>query len=120
YVAAAERLAMLIAPVAALMMVGAGPVVALVLGPKWAEAAPILSWMGLSAVYMPVTYTLSWLYMSQDRTSEMLVAACVGAALTAVVLVAALPFGVVWLAAAYAVSGVVLRVPVLLWLAGRR
>src|SRR5690606_37270425 len=84
------------------------------------EAAPILSWMGLSAVYMPVTYTLSWRYMSQDRPSEMLVAACVGAALTAVVLLAALPFRAVWLAAASAVRGVLLRVPVLLWLAGRR
>src|SRR5690606_33739844 len=120
YVSAAERLAMLIAPLAALMIVGAGPIVALVLGPQWADAAPILSWMGLSAVYMPITYTLSWLYMSQDRTSEMLVAGCVGAALTALVVIAALPFGVVWVAAAYAVSGVVLRVPVLLWLAGRR
>jgi PST family polysaccharide transporter len=120
YVAAAERLAMLIAPIAALMMVGAEPVVALVLGPQWADAAPILSWMGLAAVYMPITYTLSWLYMSQDRTSEMLVAGCVGAALAVLVLVAALPLGVVWVAAAYAVSGVVLRVPVLLWLAGRR
>ena len=120
YVAAAERLAMLIAPIAAVMIVGAEPVVALVLGPQWLHAAPILSWMGISAVYMPLTYTLSWLYMSQDRTSEMLLAGCVAGGLTALALIAALPFGVVWVAAAYAVSGVVLRVPILLWLAGRR
>jgi polysaccharide transporter, PST family len=120
YVAAAERLAMLVAPLAALMIASAEPVVLLVLGPQWADAAPILAWMGLSAVYMPLTYTLSWLYLSQDRTPEMLFAALVSAVMTTLVIVAALPFGAVGIAAAYAISGVLVRVPVLLWLAGRR
>lgn len=120
YVAAAERLVMLVAPIAALMIAAAGPVVAVMLGPQWGEAAPIVTWMGLAAVYRPLTYALSWLYLSQDRTAEMLGATAINAVLTTIVLVAALPFGVTAIAAAYAISGVLVRVPVLMWLAARR
>ena len=57
---------------AGLIIVASGSVVELVLGSQWLDAAPILAWMGVSVIYMPVTYTLSWLYMSQNRTPEML------------------------------------------------
>jgi PST family polysaccharide transporter len=120
YVAAAERLAMLVAPVAALMIAAAGPVIALVLGDQWSEAAPVLSWLGVTAIYMPLTYTLTWLYLSQDRTGEMLRASLVNSALTLPALLAGLPWGATGVAMSYAVSGVLLRVPVLLWLASRR
>lgn len=119
YLAAAERLAMLIAPLGGLFIVAGDLIVALVLGPQWSQAAPILTWMGLSVIYMPVTYTLSWLYMSQDRTPEMLRAGLVNAGISVAVLIASLPFGPVAVAATYAISGIVLRVPLLFWLVGR-
>lgn len=120
YLAAVERLTMLIAPLGGLFIAAGDLVVTLLLGPQWTEAAPILKWMGLSAVYMPITYTLSWLYMSQDRTPEMLRAGVINAGLTVMALVAGLPFGAAGVAAAYAISGITLRAPLLLWLAGRR
>jgi len=120
YRAIVERVAMAMAPLAALLIMGADPVVALVLGEKWGDAAPILSWMGVSAIFMPVTYTLSWLYMSQDRTGEMLRASIVNTVLTLAAFALALPHGVAAVAAAYAVSGVFLRAPLLFHFAGRR
>jgi len=120
YLAAVERLIMLIAPIGGVFIAAGDLVVTLLLGPQWTEAGPILRWMGVSAIYMPITYTLSWLYMSQDRTPEMLRAGFVNAGLTVAALLAGLPFGAVGVAAAYAISGIIVRVPVLFWLAGRR
>lgn len=119
YLAAVERLAMVIAPLGGLLVAAAGPIIDLALGAQWSEAAPILSWMGLAAFYMPVTYALSWLYMSQDRTREMLRASLVGACLTIVAILCGLPFGAVGVAAAMGASGLLLRAPVLFWFAGR-
>jgi len=119
YLATVERLTMMIAPVGGLLIPAADLVVALVFGPQWTDAAPILSWMGASAVYMPVTYTLSWLYMSQDRTPEMLRAGFANGALTLTAIAIGLPFGAVGVAAALVVSGALVRAPVLFWLVGR-
>jgi PST family polysaccharide transporter len=119
YVAAAERLTMLVAPVSGLLIAAPDQVVNVILGPQWVDAGPILAWMGVASVYMPVTYTLSWLYMTQDRTAEMLWAGLVNSVLTLVALFVGLPFGAVSVAAVYGISGVFVRVPVLLWLVGR-
>ena len=119
YVAFIERVGMAMAPGAGLIVAAALPVTLLVLGPQWRDAAPVLSWLGISIAFMPVTYTLSWLYMSQDRTREMLRAAAVNVSVTAVVFFAALPFGIVAVAASLSLSGLLVRMPVLIWLAGR-
>ena len=119
YIGVVCRLTMLMAPISALMIAAAGPVVALVLGPQWSGAAPVLAWMGVSVVCMPVTYSLSWLYMSQDRTREMLRAGLVNSGIGVAALAAGLPFGIAGVAIAYTASVIVVRGPVLFWLVGR-
>lgn len=119
YRAIVARVAMAMAPLAALIVAGASPLVSVVLGPAWSDAAPILIWMGVSAVFMPVTYSLSWLYMSQDRTGEMLRASVINTVLTMAAFALALPHGLAAIAASYALSGILLRVPLLFYLAGR-
>ena len=120
YLAAVEQVAMLFAPLGALLAAAAGPVIVLVLGPQWGNAAPILAWMGATTVYVPATYALSWLYLSQDRTPEMLRAGMVGAALAVAAILCGLPFGAAGVAATLAVSGIAVRAPILFHLAGRR
>lgn len=120
YIAAVERLAMVIVPLGGLFIAAAGPIIGLVLGSQWTDAVPILAWMGVTTIYMPVTYTLSWLYMSQDRTPEMLRAGLYGSALTIIAILCGLPFGPVGIAAAYAISGMVVRAPLLFWLVARQ
>ena len=119
YLAIVERLAMVLAPVAALVIAGAPAVIALALGSQWGEAAPILAWLGAALLYMPVTYTLSWLYMSQDRTSEMLRANAINVTLTLVAIFAALPFGVEAIAATFVVTGALIRSPFVCWYVAR-
>ena len=120
YVFAVERLALLLAPAGGLLVAGAGPVVAAVFGEKWTDAVPILAWLGAAMFFLPVIYALSWLYMSQDRTGEMLRASAIGGGMTVAAVLCGLPFGPVAVAAAYTISGIAVRVPVLFWLAGRQ
>ncbi|MEX2643607.1 MAG: lipopolysaccharide biosynthesis protein [Acetobacterales bacterium] len=120
YYMAAERLAMMFAPVTGLVVAGSGPLVELILGPQWSGAAPLLGWMGITAVYMPLTYTISWLYMSQDRTGEMVRANLINTSMTLVILLVALPYGTVAIAAAFSLSGLLLRTPMMFYLVGRR
>jgi PST family polysaccharide transporter len=115
-----ERLSLVMVPIGVLLITVADLAVALVLGSQWTDAAPILAWMGVALLYMPVTYSLSWLYMSQDRTPEMLRAGMLNAVLTLAALFVGLPFGASGVAASYALSGALIRAPVLFWLVGRR
>ena len=120
FITAVERLGLVMVPIAVVLITVSDLAVVLVLGPQWADAAPILAWMGVALLYMPVTYSLSWLYLSQDRTPEMLRAGMLNAALTLAALFAGLPFGASGVAASYALSGAIVRGPILFWLVGRQ
>ena len=78
----------------------------------------IVGFLGIAALYQPLTYTGTWLFMTQNRTGEMLRWGMIGSALTTLSVLAGLPFGAVGVAASYAISGLVIRMPllsVLLW-----
>lgn len=120
YLGMVEKLAMVTMPAGALIVTAPDWIVALALGPQWMDAVPVLAWLGISAIYQPVTYTLSWLLMSQDRTGEMGIFSVFNAVVLIAAIAVALPYGMATVAAAYALSGLCLRVPVLLWMVGRR
>lgn len=120
YLKLLEKLVMITTPFAAILVIEPDAVVRLLLGPGWSEAAPIVGWLGVAALYQPATYTCSWLFMSQDRTRDMLRWGLIGSTLTAASIVAAVPFGPVAVAASYSLSGLLLRVPALFWMVGRR
>ena len=119
YLATVERLAMAIAPLGGLLISCSEPLMVLLLGEPWRETAPILAWLGISMIYNPVGYSVSWLFMSQDRTAEMLRAGIANSALSIGAIIVGLPYGPVGVAAALVVSGALLRVPLLFWIAGR-
>jgi polysaccharide transporter, PST family len=114
YLGMVEKLAMVTMPAGALLVTTPDWIVSLALGPQW------LAWLGMTAIYQPVTYTLSWLLMSQNRAGEMSVFSLFNAAVLVASIAVALPYGMEAVAAAYALSGLCLRVPALLWMVGRR
>ncbi|MQA65918.1 MAG: oligosaccharide flippase family protein [Alphaproteobacteria bacterium] len=120
YTGMVQRLTMLMAPVTALSVAAAGPVVEVLLGQQWMGAAPILAWMGVAIVWLPLTYSLSWLYMSQDRAPEMLRASLISSAIGIVAIVAGVPFGATGVAVSFAASLILVKCPILFWLVGRR
>lgn len=120
YLGVVEKLAMVTMPAGALLVTAPDWIVSLALGPRWMAAVPVLAWLGVTAIYQPATYTLSWLLMSQNRTREMAVFSVFNAMALVASIAVALPYGMEAVAAAYALSGLCLRVPALLWLVGRR
>jgi PST family polysaccharide transporter len=120
YLKTLEKLSMVTMPGAALVIATADWVVALVFGPGWHDAAPILAFLGVAALFQPAANTTGWLFLSQNRTAEMLRWGLIGSLLTVIAVVAGLPFGAVGVAASYAISGLCLRLPILFWSVGRR
>lgn len=119
YLGMVEKLSMVTMPCAALLIAAPDLVVRLLFGSQWVAATPIVAWLGVAALYQPVTYTCSWLFMTQNRTAEMFRWGMVSSALSALSIVIGLPFGAVGVAASWAVSGILIRQPALFWAVGR-
>ncbi|MCE9650962.1 MAG: lipopolysaccharide biosynthesis protein [Parvibaculum sp.] len=119
YLGMVEKLSMVTMPCAALLVAAPDLVVRLLFGPQWVAATPIVGWLGLAALYQPVSYTCSWLFMTQNRTSEMFRWGLISSGLLAVSIVAGLPFGAEGVAASFALSGIFVRMPALFWAVGR-
>jgi polysaccharide transporter, PST family len=115
-----QKLALLTMPVFAMAAVLADWLVRILFGTAWAPAAPLVALFSISAAYLPTLLALSLLYMTQGRSGEMLRASLIEAALCVVAILAGLPWGVTGVAASIAVVGLLVRLPVALWLATRR
>jgi len=107
-------------PLTAFLVMTAGPLVTVVFGAQWVEAVPLFEVLGIAAFTQPIGNSAGWLFISQDRTDEMLRWGVVGATLAVTSFVIGLPWGAYGIAASYALSGVFVRTPILLWWLGRR
>jgi PST family polysaccharide transporter len=114
-----QKLALLTMPVFAIAAVLADWLVLILFGPAWVQAIPLVALFSISAAYLPVLMAASLLYMTQGRSGEMLRASLIDAAVCIVAILAGLPWGVTGVAAAIAVSGLLVRLPVAFWLATR-
>lgn len=119
YVRLAEKTLLLAMPGIAYLVATSDWVVALLLGPKWAEAAGLFAILGIGALVEPVCSSVGWLLVSQGRSKEMVALGVLDAATRFGLVAAALPFGAKGVAAAVvlrlAVSG-----PLTILVGGRR
>ncbi len=105
YLSMVEKLNMVVMPCAALLIAMPDQIVRALFGEQWLAASPIVAWLGVASLYQPIAYTCGWLFMTQDRTREMFWWGIYGSALSAVTIVAGLPFGATGVAASFAVGG---------------
>jgi PST family polysaccharide transporter len=90
------------------------------LGPNWTPAAEIFRWLGVAGLHQVMTSTVGWLFISQGRGGDFFKLGIWMSITTVAAFVAGLPWGPVGVAAAYAISDYVVRVP-LIWIStGRR
>lgn len=82
----------------------AGTLVPAVLGPQWVDAAPVVAWLCISAILVPFGVSAFWLFVSQARVQAQLKWACVRTGLSLAALVIGLHWGVIGVAAAYAIT----------------
>jgi O-antigen/teichoic acid export membrane protein len=92
YTRAVSMLGFLTIPGILFLVVTAGDVVPLLLGPGWDEAAVIYQLLGIAAVTQPVVSSTGWLYVSQGRSRDMFRWGLIGSAIT----VAAIAIGLAW------------------------
>jgi PST family polysaccharide transporter len=90
------------------------------LGDRWLESAPIFAWLGVAGLHQVMTSTIGWLYISQGRGGGFFQIGLFGAVTTVASFVAGMPWGPVGVAAAYAISDYLIRLPVIWACAGSR
>lgn len=93
--------------------------VPILLGENWLSSAPIFRWMGLAALLQPIGATTNWLFISQGKGKDFAKFGAFNAAMSAVAFSGGLPWGPIGVAAAYSISQVLLRSPVMWWMATR-
>ena len=115
-----QKLALLTMPAFALAAVTADWVTAILFGPAWHQAIPLVALFSVSAIFLPVLTAVFLLYFSQARTREMLRATLIDSTLTIAATFAGLPWGVIGIATSLMLVGLLVRTPVAFWLATRR
>lgn len=92
----------------------AGPLVALVLGDRWAAVAPVLALLAVAGSAQTLSFVGFWVYLSRGLSGALLRYTVVSLALKAVGIAVGAWFGVVGVAAGYAAAAL-LEWPLSLW-----
>jgi PST family polysaccharide transporter len=119
YVRMLEKVAILTMPGVALMIATSEWVVRLLLGPQWMDTAYIYRLLGITALIQPIANTTGWLFISQDRTRDMLRWGMISGFAMMAAIVAGLRWGAVGVAASYSIVSVC-TYPGLFWFVGRK
>jgi O-antigen/teichoic acid export membrane protein len=106
-------LAAVTVPAIAALTLTSEQVVGILFGERWLPVAPIFAWLGIAGLIQPISSTTGWIFICQDRTKTMFRWGMYSSVTTVVSFVVGLHWGAVGVAAAYAISGYILRVPVL-------
>src|ERR1041384_7086447 len=90
------------------------------LGPKWSDTGRIFMLLGIAALLQPVTRSVLWLFQTQGRARALFQWGIIRAILAVTSIVGGWRWGAFGVAAAYAISDLLLTTPLLFWFAGRR
>jgi O-antigen/teichoic acid export membrane protein len=113
YLQTVWALAFATVPGIAALVITSDQVVALLFGQKWLPVAPIFAWLGLAGLMQGVGNTTGWVFICQGKTRPLFQWGVYSSLTTIAAFFLGLPWGATGVAAAYAISGYVLRVPVL-------
>lgn len=119
YLRVLEKIALLTMPGVAYLIATSDWIIRVVLGPGWSGAAPIFTWLGIAALVQPVANTTGWLYVSQERGRDMFRWGLIGSLISVAAIIAGLPWGALGVAAAYGVTDLLIKTPMLFWYIGR-
>jgi PST family polysaccharide transporter len=120
YRRALGQLLLITAPGIVTLFVNAETLIQLLLGPNWLPAVPIFQWLCLAGAHQIASNTFGVLFVTQQRTNEYAKLGVFNAITTILAFAVGLPWGAVGVASAYAISGVLIRLPAVIWLVGSR
>ncbi|MBB5642805.1 lipopolysaccharide biosynthesis protein [Cryobacterium roopkundense] len=97
----------------------AEPLTQLLLGPQWMEVAPILRLLALAGIFQILAFVGYWVYVSRGLTGDLLRYSLVSALIKVVCIVGGSYWGVIGIAAGYALAPA-LSWPISIWWLSRR
>jgi PST family polysaccharide transporter len=100
---AVRVLAWLTMPLTIFILVGASPIITVLLGAQWRGSAPILQWLCVGGAVQGVHASLGWLYIARAKSGAVLRFGTFSAIVTIVSFLIGLPFGPRYVAASYSV-----------------
>ena len=112
YLRALSLMVWIITPIFGFLFVAARPVIVLVLGAKWAEAAPVFQILVISALGQLLMDTTGWLFISRGQSSRLLRLLLVTSPIIVCSSAIGLPFGI----KGVALSGSLFLVAMLPWI----
>lgn len=89
-------------------------------GQEWNGAISIFQWLGLSGLHQTISNTFGWLFVTQRRTSEYARFGMFSTLTTLAAFAVGLPWGANGVAAAYGISGLLIRLPAIIWVVGKQ
>ena len=101
YLKAISLLSLATMPFVAFLLVMSRDIIIVVLGPRWVEASTIFMILAVVALGQPIASSTGWLFVSQNRTQEMLRWGIFASSITVFAFVIGLPWGTVGVATSY-------------------
>ncbi len=93
---------------------GSVPITAIVLGPRWAEVAPIISLLSVAAIFQTLALVAYWVYVSRGLTGSLFRYTWISVGLKILCITIGASWGIVGVAAGYALA-TTLSWPISLW-----
>jgi len=119
YLRILEKLTIITMPLSAFMIATSDWLVRVVLGPQWGVTARIFLILGFGAFILPVLNSTGWLFLTQNRTRDLLRWGFVDVTMKVLSVVAGLPWGATGVAIGIVVR-MYLQSPLLFWYLGRK
>ena len=96
------------------------PLTIVLLGRRWEEVSVIFAGFTFTALLLPFSNMSTWLLTSQGRGKDIFHLNCIVSAIILASFVVGLPFGPVGVAMVFSLSGILIRLPIVYFLVGRR
>jgi PST family polysaccharide transporter len=104
----------LIVPAMLVFITNAATLIAVFLGPRWSAASPIFAWICVGGLTSGAYYSFSWLFISQNRSSELKYFAAVAAVINVASYLIGAIWGVMGIVSAAAIGFVFITTPLML------
>jgi len=114
-----ELIAAVTLPAAAYLFGASGWLVGLLLGSKWQGLIPVMKWLAPVTVFAGAAGAASWVFTAFGNTKPLFLWSVVNAGLILLAIGIGVHWGVCGVAAGFAVSGLLLRAPLLFYWASR-
>ena len=115
-----ETIAMSVFFFSSLLLALSIPATLVLLGPKWHQVSAIFAGFTFTAIQLPLSTAANWLLTSQGRGKDIFRVTSINGVLTLVSFVIGLPFGPLGVALAFSSIGLLVRLPILYYIAGQR